>query len=79
MCCQIAACNLACSHCFAGALPRQEKPLTLAELDVLFSSMAQMGSFRLGLTGGETGAGDSAHVTNKFSSYGASAGIALLF
>lgn len=49
----VAACNLACAHCFAGALPRRERPLTLAELDRLFADMAGMGSFRLGLTGGE--------------------------
>jgi MoaA/NifB/PqqE/SkfB family radical SAM enzyme len=49
----MAACNLRCGHCFAGALPRKEEPLTLDELDRLFTSMARMGSFRLGLTGGE--------------------------
>ena len=27
----VAACNLSCRHCFAGALPRKEDPLTLAE------------------------------------------------
>jgi radical SAM protein with 4Fe4S-binding SPASM domain len=49
----VAACNLTCTHCFAGALPRKERPLTLAEIEGLFASMARMGSFRLGLTGGE--------------------------
>ncbi|KYF86956.1 radical SAM protein [Sorangium cellulosum] len=49
----VAACNLACAHCFAGELPRREPPLTLAELDALFASLARLGSFRLGLTGGE--------------------------
>ena len=49
----VAACNLTCSHCFAGELPRREPPLTLAELDTLFASLAASGSFRLGLTGGE--------------------------
>jgi radical SAM protein with 4Fe4S-binding SPASM domain len=49
----VAACNLHCRHCFAGVLPRKEDPLTLDELDRLFASMARMGSFRLGLTGGE--------------------------
>ncbi len=48
-----ASCNLACTHCFAGDLPRREAPLTLAELDTLFAEMAALGSFRLGLTGGE--------------------------
>jgi radical SAM protein with 4Fe4S-binding SPASM domain len=47
------ACNIECKHCFAGKLPRREKPLTLAELDSLFASLASMGTFRLGLTGGE--------------------------
>jgi mycofactocin biosynthetic radical S-adenosylmethionine protein MftC len=47
------SCNLRCSHCFAGDLPRREKPLSLAALDALFAEMAAMGSFRLGLTGGE--------------------------
>ena len=49
----IGACNLTCSHCFAGALPRNEHPLTVAEMDVLFGELASLGSFRLGLTGGE--------------------------
>jgi radical SAM protein with 4Fe4S-binding SPASM domain len=49
----VAACNLTCSHCFAGALPRRESPLTMTELDHLFRDMASLGSFRLGLTGGE--------------------------
>ena len=48
-----AACNLTCTHCFAGELPRREPPLTMAELDALFATLARMGSFRLGLTGGE--------------------------
>jgi radical SAM protein with 4Fe4S-binding SPASM domain len=49
----VSACNLTCSHCFAGVLPRRERPLTLEELDDLFAQMAALGSFRLGLTGGE--------------------------
>lgn len=49
----VAACNLTCRHCFAGVLPRKEEPLTLDELDRLFAAMARIGSFRLGLTGGE--------------------------
>ena len=49
----VAACNLTCSHCFAGALPRRERPLALDELDRLFAEMARLGTFRLGLTGGE--------------------------
>jgi radical SAM protein with 4Fe4S-binding SPASM domain len=49
----IAACNLTCTHCFAGALPRNEHPLAVAELGDLFHQLAALGSFRLGLTGGE--------------------------
>jgi MoaA/NifB/PqqE/SkfB family radical SAM enzyme len=49
----IGACNLTCSHCFAGTLPRNQHPLTLAEMNTLFIDLAAMGSFRLGLTGGE--------------------------
>jgi radical SAM protein with 4Fe4S-binding SPASM domain len=49
----VAACNLTCSHCFAGVLPRNHHPLTLPELDLLFGDLASIGSFRLGLTGGE--------------------------
>jgi len=49
----VAACNLTCTHCFAGTLPRKEKPLTLNELDRLFAELASLGTFRLGLTGGE--------------------------
>lgn len=49
----IGACNLACSHCFASPLPRNERPLSVRELDGLFGELASMGSFRLGLTGGE--------------------------
>lgn len=48
-----AACNLTCAHCFAGELPRRERHLTLDELDGLFAQLAAMGSYRLGLTGGE--------------------------
>lgn len=49
----IGACNLACAHCFAAPLPRNHDALTLAELDRLFRELAAIGSFRLGLTGGE--------------------------
>jgi [mycofactocin precursor peptide]-tyrosine decarboxylase / 3-amino-5-[(4-hydroxyphenyl)methyl]-4,4-dimethylpyrrolidin-2-one synthase len=49
----VAACNLSCTHCFAGDLPRRESRLSLAEIDRLFAEMASLGSFRLGLTGGE--------------------------
>ncbi|HWG47740.1 MAG TPA: radical SAM protein [Gemmataceae bacterium] len=49
----VGACNLTCSHCFAGTLPRNHHPLTLAEMDALFGDLAGMGSLRLGLTGGE--------------------------
>lgn len=49
----IGACNLACTHCFASPLPRNQRPLSLRELDGLFLELASMGSFRLGLTGGE--------------------------
>jgi radical SAM protein with 4Fe4S-binding SPASM domain len=48
----IAACQLACTHCFAGDLPRKTT-LTLAEIDRLCGELAALGSFRLGLTGGE--------------------------
>jgi mycofactocin biosynthetic radical S-adenosylmethionine protein MftC len=49
----VSSCNLTCTHCFAGDLPRHEKRLSLNELNSLFVQMAAMGSFRLGLTGGE--------------------------
>ena len=49
----VAACNLKCVHCFAGELPRKEEPLSLNELDDLFAQLAAIGTFRLGLTGGE--------------------------
>jgi radical SAM protein with 4Fe4S-binding SPASM domain len=49
----IARCNLTCSHCFAGDLPRKSEPLSLAELDALFADLSSMGCFRLSLTGGE--------------------------
>jgi radical SAM protein with 4Fe4S-binding SPASM domain len=49
----VAACNLKCTHCFAGELPRKEQPLSLKELNDLFAQMAALGTFRLGLTGGE--------------------------
>ncbi len=49
----VAACNLKCTHCFAGELPRKEQPLTLKELDELFATLARIGTFRIGLTGGE--------------------------
>ncbi|MCB9674160.1 MAG: radical SAM protein [Alphaproteobacteria bacterium] len=47
------ACNLACTHCFAMPLPRHRDPLGLDELDSLFAQLAAIGSYRLGLTGGE--------------------------
>ncbi len=49
----VAACNLSCRHCFASPFPRTDNPLKLDELDRLFGTLAAMGSFRLGLTGGE--------------------------
>lgn len=49
----IGACNLSCTHCFAGELPRNQQPLQLPEMDHLFGQLAALGSFRLGLTGGE--------------------------
>lgn len=49
----VAACNLTCTHCFAGELPRNERPLGLDEIDHLFQQMAALGTYRLGLTGGE--------------------------
>jgi radical SAM protein with 4Fe4S-binding SPASM domain len=49
----VAACNLTCVHCFAGTLPRHQHPLSVAEMDHLFGELAALGSFRLGLTGGE--------------------------
>ncbi len=49
----VGACNLTCTHCFAGVLPRNQHPLTLGEMETLFDDLAALGSFRLGLTGGE--------------------------
>src|SRR5262245_42629968 len=49
----IAACNLSCTHCFAGELPRNQHPLSVREMAELFADLARLGSFRLGLTGGE--------------------------
>ncbi len=49
----VGACNLTCKHCFAGVLPRNEHPLSVREMDTLFGDLARIGSFRLGLTGGE--------------------------
>src|SRR5262245_37793574 len=49
----VGACNLTCTHCFAGELPRNHDPLRVSEMDRLFADLAGLGSFRLGLTGGE--------------------------
>ena len=50
----VSACNLSCTHCFAMPFDRPASDrLTLAELDALFAELASLGSFRLGLTGGE--------------------------
>lgn len=49
----IGACNLACTHCFAGDLPRHQAPLRLTEIVDLLDQLAAVGSYRLGLTGGE--------------------------
>lgn len=52
-------CDLRCAHCFAEAGPRdmaqagEDAELSLAELDALFAELATLGSYRLGLTGGE--------------------------
>lgn len=48
-----ATCNLSCAHCFAAPLPRPGRPLSLRELEALFAELASLGSFRLGITGGE--------------------------
>ena len=47
------ACDLSCRHCFAGPLPRHHNPLELWELETLFDDLASIGSYRLGITGGE--------------------------
>ncbi len=47
------SCNLRCRHCSAGQLPRNKRMLTLEKLERLFKSMKMIGTFRLGLTGGE--------------------------
>jgi radical SAM protein with 4Fe4S-binding SPASM domain len=49
----IGACNLTCSHCFAGQLPRNHDPLSVAEMASLFAELSRLGTFRVGLTGGE--------------------------
>lgn len=49
----IGACNLTCTHCFAAPLPRHHHPLPVEEMVPLFRELAEIGSFRLGLTGGE--------------------------
>ncbi len=49
----LGACNLTCTHCFAAPLPRNRDALKLAEMDSLFAELDALGSFRLGLTGGE--------------------------
>lgn len=49
----IGACDLSCRHCFAGPLPRNHQPLQLSELETLFDDLASIGSYRLGVTGGE--------------------------
>jgi len=49
----IGACNLTCKHCFAGTLPRNNNPLSVSEMESLFEELAAIGSYRLGLTGGE--------------------------
>ena len=46
-------CNLSCRHCFADLGSTKVDPLSLEELDSLFSELSRMGSFRLGVTGGE--------------------------
>jgi radical SAM protein with 4Fe4S-binding SPASM domain len=48
-------CNLSCKHCFAynSISSKIENSLTLSEIEVLFQSLRALGSFRVGLTGGE--------------------------
>jgi MoaA/NifB/PqqE/SkfB family radical SAM enzyme len=47
------ACPLRCTHCFAGALPRRETPLSRDELRALFAELWSLGTTRVSLTGGE--------------------------
>jgi MoaA/NifB/PqqE/SkfB family radical SAM enzyme len=49
------ACAERCAHCFASAGAGSAGPdlLSFRELDRLFAELAAMGSFRLGITGGE--------------------------
>ena len=49
----ITDCNLRCRHCFAHSPSRHERPMPVEEMDRLFGELAAIGSFRLGLTGGE--------------------------
>lgn len=49
----VGACNITCSHCFAGQLPRNQNPLTLDEIRGLFENLAAIGCYRVSLTGGE--------------------------
>lgn len=48
----IASCDLTCGHCFAGPLPRRGR-MSVEQIARLCGELAAMGSFRLGLTGGE--------------------------
>jgi radical SAM protein with 4Fe4S-binding SPASM domain len=47
------SCNLQCRHCSAGQLPRNKQMMDLEDIEGLFKSMKKIGTFRLGLTGGE--------------------------
>ena len=47
-----ADCNLACRHCFASE-SKNLNVLSLQEFDRLFNEFSSLGSYRLGLTGGE--------------------------
>lgn len=47
-----AECNLKCVHCFASE-SKNKQILSLKELESLFKELASLGSYRLGITGGE--------------------------
>jgi radical SAM protein with 4Fe4S-binding SPASM domain len=69
-------CNLACRHCWADAGTARPRELTILEVRSLLEQMAEMGTYKLQLGGGEPlGRGDVFEILEHANSQGISVGI----
>lgn len=69
-------CNLACRHCWAEAGTARPRELTILEVKNLLDQMAEMGTYKLQLGGGEPlGRGDLFEILEHANSRGISVGL----